>query len=84
MATTPDRFPGTREEEELRLLPESSDPSVVGAIRLISGRFRARDDAGIFDMRTGGSPFDPAAILVDDVLGSILVDAAQGSILVNQ
>ena len=51
MATTPDRFPGTREEDELKLTPESSDPTSVGAMRLVSGDFRLRDNYGVFNPR---------------------------------
>lgn len=51
---TPDRFPGPREEEEIKLLPESSDPTTVGAMRLVSGDFRLRDNVGVFNPRTGG------------------------------
>ena len=55
MPITPDRFPGTREEEELALQPASSDPTVVGAMRLVSGRYRLRDDLGGFDPREAAS-----------------------------
>lgn len=55
MTTTPDRFPGTREEDELELKPASSDPTVVGAMRSVSGRFRLRDDVGVFDPREAAS-----------------------------
>lgn len=52
--TTPDRFPGRREEDEgLLLKPASSDPTEVGEIRLVSGVVRIRDDLGIFDPREG-------------------------------
>lgn len=53
MAKTPDRFPGTREEQELLLEPESTGPTTVGAIRLVSGDFLARDNAGVFNLRSG-------------------------------
>jgi hypothetical protein len=55
MPTTPDRFPGAREEEELRLAPESTDPTTVGAMRNVSGAFRMRDNTGVFDPNFGGS-----------------------------
>ena len=69
MATTPDRFPGIREEEELKLLPESSDPTTVGAMRLISGIFRFRDNTGVFDPRTGSGGISKAQ---HDVLRSLI------------
>ena len=47
MTRTPDRFPGTREEDELQLEPESSDPTTVGAVRNVSGYFRFRDNDGV-------------------------------------
>lgn len=55
MPRTPDRFPGEREEEELRLEPHSADPDSVGGMRIVSGAFRFRDDLGVFDPRSGGS-----------------------------
>lgn len=53
MARTPDRFPGSREDEELILEPASSDPEVPGAIRNISGEFRLRDNLGVYEPRMG-------------------------------
>lgn len=69
---TPDRFPGVREEEEIKLVPESSDPTLVGAFRLVSGDFRMRDNHGVFN------PRDAAAFDVDDILVS-----ADGAVLTN-
>jgi hypothetical protein len=48
MPRTPDRFPGSREEDELQLTPEASDPTIVGAVRNVSGLFRLRDNDGAF------------------------------------
>lgn len=50
---TPDRWPGPREEEELQLEERSSDPTVEGAIRYVSGSFRGLDATGAFDLRSG-------------------------------
>lgn len=50
---TPDRWPGPREEEELQLEERSSDPTVEGAIRYVSGSFRCLDSTGVFDPRAG-------------------------------
>lgn len=55
MPTTPDRYPGSREEDEIKLTPESSDPTSVGAIRLVSGYFRLRDNEGVFNPREAAS-----------------------------
>lgn len=53
MTTTPDRFPGPQEEEELIVTPQDSDPEISGAIRYVSGSFRAKDGDGVFDLRSG-------------------------------
>lgn len=50
---TPDRWPGPREEEELQLEERSTDPTVEGAVRYVSGSFRALDATGVFDLRSG-------------------------------
>lgn len=55
MVTTPDRFPGAREEEEVKLDPASLDPPSVGGVRLVSGDFRMRDNFGVFNPREGGT-----------------------------
>lgn len=60
MPTTPDRYPGSREEDELKLTPESSDPVDVGAIRLVSGYFRLRDNEGVFNPREAASGISEA------------------------
>jgi hypothetical protein len=54
MPVTPDRFPGSREEDEIIFEENSSDPGDVGAIRYVSGGFRAKDGIGVFDLRSGG------------------------------
>lgn len=76
---TPDRFPGVREEEELKLLPESSDPATVGSIRLVSGDFRMRDNLGVFNPRKS---FDENSIMVDDVTHQVMVDDVLHNVLV--
>jgi hypothetical protein len=56
MPQTPDRHPGPLEEDdEILLGPNTSDPTVVGGIRLVGGAFKLCDAAGVFDPRTGGS-----------------------------
>lgn len=81
MGRTPDRFPGEREEEELRLLPESSDPTVVGAMRLVSGEFRFRDNDGVFSPRTAGAV--NLGILVLTLAGGVVYDSL-GEIVLKQ
>lgn len=54
MTRTPDRFPGTREETELLLRGQGSDPSDAGATRYVSGDFRMRDQYGVFNPRSQG------------------------------
>lgn len=53
MTTTPDRFPGPQEEEELIVTSQDADPEIAGAIRYVSGSFRAKDGDGVFDLRSG-------------------------------
>ncbi len=73
MGRTPDRFPGTLEEDELKLLPESSDPTTVGAVRLVSGAFRFRDNGGVFDPRTVGGAAG-LRLLVLTLAGGVVYD----------
>ena len=57
MPRTPDRFPGTRYDQELVLdTAWPGDPTALGAIRLKDdGGIYAKDGIGVFNMRTGGS-----------------------------
>lgn len=52
MTLTPDRFPGELDEPEGILLGGSSDPTVAGEMRYVSGAFRFYDASGVFDPRT--------------------------------
>lgn len=54
MGRTPDRYPGVREEEEIKFDEQSSDPSEQGALRYVSGYFRGYDSEGAFGLRGGG------------------------------
>lgn len=54
MGKTPDRFPGTREEDEIELVEDTTDPTVEGRMRYVSGSFKLRDASGVFDPRSGG------------------------------
>lgn len=51
--TTPDRFPGDREEEQVILTPNPSAAPPVGGIAFDGVGFKLRDDAGEFDPRSG-------------------------------
>jgi hypothetical protein len=55
MGRTPDRFPGTREEEELLFETNAPDPTDDGAVRYNGTSFRMKDSTGVFDPRTGGT-----------------------------
>lgn len=63
MPTTPDRFPGAREEDEIQLTEDTTDPTTNGAVRYVSGDFRMRDSSGVFNPRNGSS-FDVDTIVV--------------------
>lgn len=52
-AQTPDRFPGSLGEEEVILDEQTEDPSYEGAVRYVSGSFRAKDGTGVFNLRSG-------------------------------
>jgi len=54
MPTTPDRFPGTREEEEIKFIEDTTDPTEEGAIRYVNGDFKAYDNLGAFNLRSAG------------------------------
>jgi hypothetical protein len=53
--TTPDRFPGPLSEEEIQLEELDTDPTLVGAIRNVLGEIKAKDDLGVFNIRSGGA-----------------------------
>lgn len=56
MAVTPDRHPGPLIEEEIQMDDRTGegDPAAEGRMRYLSGSFRMRDSAGVFDPRSGG------------------------------
>lgn len=55
MTVTPDRYPGTYEDEEIRLVDDGSgDPSQQGGMKYQGGAFRFRDSIGPFNPRSGG------------------------------
>ena len=73
MPTTPDRFPGPREDEELILETNAPDPTTAGAIRYNGSAFRARDATGVFDVRSG-SGISEAQHEVLDTLTHLLAE----------
>ena len=55
MVKTPDRFPGTREEDELQLLDQYGVmPDVEGGVVYSDGSFYFKDAYGEFNPRSGG------------------------------
>lgn len=61
MPTTPDRFPGSRNEDEVIFSPDAADPTSEGAIRFNGSSFRMKDGTGVFDPRTGGTGLTEAS-----------------------
>ena len=53
MPRTPDRFPGEREEEVIKLEP-TSEPAAPGEIRFNGTSFTLNDGQGEYDPRTSG------------------------------
>ena len=51
---TPDRTGGPSNEEELQLYDDGQDPSVIGGITNNGGELKGRDNAGVFNLRSGG------------------------------
>lgn len=61
MPRTPDRFPGTREETEVLLVSQASDPADEGAARYVTpGNFRLKDQLGVFNPREVDASFHEA------------------------
>jgi len=61
MPRTPDRFPGTREETEVLLSTQASDPADEGATRYVTpGNFRLKDQLGVFNPREVDESFHEA------------------------
>ena len=68
MGRTPDRFPGAREEEEINLEDQGTDPTSVGGLTYNGGAFAFKDAIGVYDPRTGGSGLTPATHRSQDQL----------------
>lgn len=68
---TPDRFPGSREEDELVLEEQSTDPTEVGAIRNVSGALKAKDSVGVFDLRSGSGLSAAQHLVLDQLVHDV-------------
>lgn len=55
MPTTPDRFPGTREEDEIVLESSGDPPSGPGAMKYDGTSFQLQDASGTYNPRSGSS-----------------------------
>lgn len=64
MPRTPDRFPGTRCEDELFFEDNPGVPAGTGHIRYDGSGFVAEDSIGVFNLRTAGSD-DPNSLFND-------------------
>lgn len=90
MARTPDRFPGTREEEEVCYTDRTADgdPTDERAVRYVSSEFRMKDAIGVFNPRSTADGSGPVTLDTGyDGTGSgagrtITVD--NGAIVINQ
>jgi hypothetical protein len=71
---TPDRFPGSRDEDELILRSQGSDPTEAGATRYVSGDFRMRDQYGVFNPRTDDDQGEDNRYLIFRSDGGIVYD----------
>lgn len=60
MAKTPDRFPGERLEEKLKLSDDGLAADAEGEIVYAGGAFSMRDSSGAFDPRSGGGGLSEA------------------------
>lgn len=82
MPLTPDRYPGTREEDELLLEEQSASPSTAGTLRYVNGAFSQRDSIGLFDPR----PPHKVKVSSDDTTPDFLepkLQSSSGTVLVS-
>jgi hypothetical protein len=71
MPTTPDRFPGLREEERLKLTAPPEGPGEIG-YDPATGRAVLWDSEGAYDPRTGGSPSAGIGALIFTIAGGVV------------
>jgi hypothetical protein len=79
MAQTPDRYPGTRFEEELVLDDRTGfpAPTAEGTMNYRNGGFELVDASGSFDPRTGGdNPIN--RLMVSSVTGALYTSCVDG------
>jgi hypothetical protein len=74
MARTPDRFPGTREEEEIHLEDLGPNPTSPGGVTYNGGAFAFKDAVGTFDPRTGDSGLTPTTHRSQDQLVHVIAE----------
>lgn len=66
MPQTPDRFPGVREDEGIKLAPSDTIPSVDGEIRYVAGSgFRFYDNGEIKPIAGGSTDFQRLVLTED-------------------
>lgn len=66
MPATPDRRPGSLDEEEILLDANPGTPSAAGGIRYSGAIFQMRDATGTFDPRVGGAGLTSNDFLLDN------------------
>lgn len=81
MTRTPDRFPGSREDDELILEDVSQNPLVEGAMRYVLGSFQFKDGSGVFNARVGGGA--DLGQLVLTLAGGVVYDGS-GEVVIKQ
>lgn len=77
MGITPDRFPGTSDEEELLLEDRTADgdPVLDGAIRYVNGDFRGKTATGVSSLTTGSGLSPATHRTLDQLIHEIAEDA---------
>lgn len=82
MTKTPDRFPGSREETELLLRAQPSDPTDAGATRYVTGGdFAMRDQYGVFNPRHADQGGDDNRYLILRTDGGVVYDLSGDVVL---
>lgn len=81
MPRTPDRRPGSLDEEEILLEERLSDPTTLGAMRYVSGDFRFNDSVGAFNPRDAFNVDDHEALrqLIHYIDGGPTIVALSGA-----
>lgn len=74
MPRTPDRYPGVREEDEVRFDEVQADPPDAGSVRYVNGYLRARDSEGVFGLRGGGGITEEQHRQLDQLVHNLAED----------